>query len=78
MTTWIIGGIIAYLLFFRNGFAALAPAPPAPTPANISTAPGETTITIPGVGTYVNVGGGQSVAITLDGNLIQSLFGGAG
>ncbi len=74
---WVIGGIIVYLLFFRTGMNPLQPAA-APPPAVAQTAPGETTITIPGVGTYQNIGGGQSVAITLDGNLIQSLFGGGG
>lgn len=72
-TGWIIAGIAAYFLFFS---APRRPTSTAPAPQPVATVSGGATrITIPGVGEYVNVAGGQSVAITLDPNFI-SAFGG--
>lgn len=74
---WAIAAIAAYFLLVSGRGTALTSTARAPQPtAQVSG--GQTTISIPGVGTYQNIGGGQSVSITLDGNLLGSLFGGGG
>lgn len=76
MTTagWIIGGVIAYVLFFSGRATQLTSTAPAPQPV-ATVSGGATRISIPGIGEYVNVAGGQSVSITLDPNFL-STFGG--
>lgn len=73
-TAWIAAGVAAYFLFFnqprtQTSAAALAAQPVA------SVSGGATRIAIPGFGEYINVGGGQTVSLTLDPNLFANLFG---
>jgi len=71
---YVIGAVVVYFLFFSGRSTQLTSTARAAQPT-IATNPGATTITVPGLGSYTNVGGGQAVGITIDGNLIGSLFG---
>jgi hypothetical protein len=66
----------AYLLLTRQAPQRVATQPAQPTGGQITTTPEGTRITIPGIGSYVNIGGGQVTQITLDPNLFGNLFGG--
>lgn len=71
MRTLLIALGVYWLLTQRPAAAA-----PAPGPTQAVTSPGATQITIPGFGSYTNVGGGQRTQITLDPGFWSNLFGG--
>lgn len=63
---------VAYWQFAQGRLTLLPPAK-AETQAPQAGQPGVTRITIPGVGSYINVGGGEQVQVTLDPRLLGML-----
>lgn len=59
---------------FSQGRLTLFPPARAETQAPQAGQPGVTRIVIPGVGSYVNVGGGEQVQVTIDPRLLGTLF----
>ncbi len=71
-----IAAVVVYVLFLaprKTEITSTATGARAPT---VATGGGQTQISIPGLGTYTNIGGGAAIGISLDGNLLGNLFGG--
>ena len=77
MIGWAIAGVAFYFLFVaprKTQITSTAYTPPATgAPATGLSGGIETTISVPGIGTYTNVGGGKVVGISVDGSLVSAL-----